>query len=133
MADLPFTHRVQVTAADIDFLQHANNVVYVRWIQEVAEAHWKTFATKEMMERYLWVVLRHEIDYHAPALQNELLTGTTWVDVPQGAKVYRYVKLFNETTGKVAAMAKTTWCLLDAKTMKPRRIEQDLIKLFMQS
>ncbi len=62
---------IQVTAAEIDSMQHVNNVAYVRWVQDVAVAHWRNVATPEEQQQWLWVVLRHEIDYKHPAVLGE--------------------------------------------------------------
>ena len=34
-----------VTNEDIDDLGHVNNVVYLRWVQDVAAAHWQSATT----------------------------------------------------------------------------------------
>lgn len=124
-----FSHSIKVAPEDIDELGHVNNVIYVRYIQEVAAAHWNTVADKSLRQKYLWVVLRHEIAYKNPALLNEIITATTWVGVHSGAKFDRFVKLVSETSGKVLAEAKTTWCMLDAKSMRPARIQEDVLRL----
>ncbi|HET9418708.1 MAG TPA: acyl-CoA thioesterase, partial [Chthoniobacterales bacterium] len=65
---------VPVLPADIDEQKHVNNTVYLRWAQDVATAHWKTLASAEAQAAIRWVVLRHEIDYKAPAcLGDEVL------------------------------------------------------------
>jgi acyl-CoA thioester hydrolase len=74
-----FNHSLKVVRADIDELGHVNNVVYVRYVQEVAAAHWSIVADEALREKYLWVVLRHEIDYKHPAFLNEVIRATTWV------------------------------------------------------
>jgi len=38
----------------------------VKWIQDVAVAHWFSATTEAQREKYTWVVLRHEIDYKKP-------------------------------------------------------------------
>ena len=40
-----------ITPDDIDELGHVNNVVYLRWVQDVAIAHWSSAATPEQ-QRY---------------------------------------------------------------------------------
>jgi acyl-CoA thioester hydrolase len=122
-----FSLAIKVQEQDIDEQGRANNVVYLRWVQEVAIAHWNYAAPANLKEIYTWVVIRHEIDYFYPALLGDDLIGYTWVGEHQGAKFDRFVKLCHAGSGKVLAEAKTTWCLLDAKTMRPRRIEQDVL------
>ena len=60
--------RIEVKESDIDMMGHVNNVVFLRWVQEAATAHWFAAASPADQEALLWVVLRHEIDYKHPAL-----------------------------------------------------------------
>jgi len=122
-----FEHRLMVQADDIDELGHVNNVVYVRYIQEVAAAHWDTVASPELKSKYAWVVLRHEIDYRSPAFHNDELIGTTWVGEANGARFERFVKLVRAADQKVVAETKTIWCMLDAASMRPARIGPDVL------
>ena len=124
-----FNHLIRVNPEDIDELGHVNNVVYVRYVQEVAAAHWDKVADSELKNRYSWVVLRHEIDYRSPAFLNDEITGTTWVGEHHGAKFERFVKLVRQVDKKVLAEAKTVWCLMDAKSMRPIRITEDVLKI----
>ena len=51
------------TPDSIDELGHVNNAVWVQWIQAVATAHWLSVAPPAHQQAYVWVVVRHEIDY----------------------------------------------------------------------
>ncbi len=126
---MSFTHRIKVFHEDIDQLGHVNNVVYLRYVQEIAEAHWKSFADENLQSAWLWVVLRHEIDYKLPAFKDEVLIGETWVDEPNGVKMPRHVVIKNQN-GKVVVRAVTIWCALDATTLKPKRISKELYNQF---
>jgi len=126
-AENPFAHTLQVTAADIDEMGHVNNVVYVRWAQEVAAAHWHAIASADLKAKYAWVVLRHEIDYKNPAFLRDEVIGYTWVGDHHGARFDRFVTI--KTQGKIAIEAKTTWCLLDAKSLRPTRIPPEILTL----
>lgn len=125
-----FTQTIQVEPKHIDALNHVNNVVYLQWVQEVAEAHWLSVATDAMKQQYAWVVLKHEIEYLAPAFLHDVLQAKTWVAESAGVRSVRKVELINQQTGKPVARASTTWCLLDAITLKPRRIEKEIYSLF---
>ncbi|RNI22720.1 acyl-CoA thioesterase [Rufibacter latericius] len=124
-----FNIEIKVSEEHIDALGHVNNVVYVRWVQEVSAAHWASVAPTQMQEKYLWVVLRHEIDFHKPALPQDTVTGYTWVGEHEGAKFERFVSLYRAGTDELLASAKTTWCLLDAQTMRPKRIDREMLDL----
>ena len=75
---MKFSHSFCVANSDIDEHNHVNNVAYLRWIQEVALAHWVAEATPEMKKKYKWFVLRHEIDYKNRAFEGEEITSLTW-------------------------------------------------------
>ena len=60
---MKFSHSFTVVADEIDEQAHVNNVAYLRWIQDIAVAHWRHAATDEMLAKYSWIVVRHEIDY----------------------------------------------------------------------
>lgn len=122
-----FNYTIGVSADDLDELEHVNNVVYVRYIQEVAAAHWQAAASPVLREQYAWMVLRHEIDYKAQAFLNDELIGTTWVGEHHGARFERYVKLVRKSDNKVIVESKTIWCMLDSKTLRPARIGNDVL------
>ena len=124
-----FSHRLQVSQADIDVMGHVNNVVYLRWVQDVAVAHWYHVASEELQRKYFWVVIRHEIDYYRPAFLTDEIIGYTWVGNYQGAKFDRYVSLYRASSNQLLAEAKTTWCLLDSTTLRPKRIEEDVLSI----
>lgn len=124
-----FSLAITVHKDDIDQLGHVNNVVYVRWVQDVAAAHWDTLASTEIKQKYVWVVMRHEIDYLSAAFEGDQLKATTWVGESHGARSERFVQITNQKTGKFIAKAKTIWCMLDGETMKPKRIEENVYSL----
>jgi acyl-CoA thioester hydrolase len=124
-----FKHIITVERADIDELGHVNNVVYLRYVQEVAAAHWQSVASKELKNKYLWVVLRHEIDYRHPAFLKDTIVGTTWVGDHHGPKFERHVELVTEKDHTIIAEAKTIWCMIDAMTMKPVRITKEVLDI----
>src|SRR5688500_20376886 len=88
----PFELAITVQPMDIDGQGHVNNVVYLRWMQEAAEAHWDAKATAELKTRVNWVVTRHEVDYKAPAFAGERLVARTWVGEPSRSEERRVGK-----------------------------------------
>ncbi len=127
----PFSIEIVALPADIDELNHVNNVVFVRWVQDVAAAHWMANSTDELRACYSWMLLRHEIDYLGQAFLGDRLIGTTWVDEAKGATFERFVELKKD--GKVITKSRTVWALLDAKTLKPRRIDQAMNTLLAKN
>ncbi|MBZ6377054.1 thioesterase [Pacificimonas flava] len=123
---------LDVTAAPdhIDELGHVNNAVYVGWIQDVATSHWYAVAPPEAQERYIWVVTRHEIDYHQPTIAGETVTLSTWVGEPKGARFDRFVEIHGPDGGLRVA-ARTWWALLDRDLRRPLRIREEMVRPFL--
>jgi acyl-CoA thioester hydrolase len=124
-----FRHPLQIFSADIDTLGHVNNVVYLRWVQEAAEAHWNSLTSIAERAELAWVVIRHEIDYYQSTKLTDELYALTWVESSEGVKSIRIVEIFNQSD-KSLAKARTTWCLIDAKTQRPKRISEEVKALF---
>lgn len=121
---------VGVEAADIDFMGHVNNTVYLRWAQEVATAHWQVLASKEDQEAILWVVARHEIDYKHPALLGDDVILRTWLGVSRGLLFERHTEILRATDRQVLAVARTLWIPIDSETKKPKRLNAELRAMF---
>ena len=127
----PFERRFTATDAEIDELGHVNNAAWVRWIQEIATAHWRAVALPVHVEAYLWVVTRHEIDYLRALGPGESVTGRTWVgEPPNGARFDRHVEFLGED-GKVLVRAKTTWAILDKTSGRPIRVPAEVAAPFL--
>ena len=126
-----FTLSITATEADIDELGHVNNAVWVKWIQDIAVAHWEALAPPAHREAYIWVVTRHEIDYRGNVSAGETVTGETWVpEPPKGARFDRHVR-FVGLDGKVKVEAVTTWALLDRATGRLMRVRDEVAAPFL--
>lgn len=118
---------------DIDELGHVNNVVWVRWAQELAVAHWEAVAPAELRNAYVWVVTRHEIDYRGNVGPGETVTGETWVaDAPKGARFDRHVR-FLSADGRAKVEAVTTWAMLDRATGRLVRVRPKVARPFLEA
>jgi acyl-CoA thioester hydrolase len=127
----PFEKQITAGPDDIDELGHVNNAVWVRWIQEMATAHWYAVAPPAHVDAYIWVVIRHEIDYLRAVLPGETVTGRTWVgEAPKGARFDRHVE-FTGADGKVRVKAKTTWAIIDKASGRPLRVPPDVAAPFL--
>ena len=115
---------VSVQPADIDEQDHVNNTVYLRWIQDVAVAHWKSLASKEAQDAIGWVVLRHEIDYKLPAGLGDEIVLRTWVGEASRLKFERFTEVRRKSD--VLAKARTLWVPIDWNTGKPTRVSAEV-------
>lgn len=114
-----FESNLTVLPPDIDQLGHVNNVVYLRWVQEIAIAHWQAVASAKQQETLLWIVLRHEIDYKQPAMLGDTLIFRTWVGKASTLKFERHTEFLRAGDGKVLVQALTIWCPIDANSRRP--------------
>lgn len=108
---------VVVAPEDIDQQGHVNNIAYLKFVQDIAVAHWYAAASREDTEKLSWVVVRHEIDYKAQAFLGEELTVRTWVGNAGRLKFERHTEVFRGA--KLLVRALTIWCPIDRATGKP--------------
>ncbi|MDP4704849.1 MAG: acyl-CoA thioesterase, partial [Polaribacter sp.] len=72
-----FSVKFTVTEEAIDTLHHVNNAVYVQWMEVVASKHWQFLTEQNSFPEYIWVVMKHEIDYKNQAfLGDEIIAKT---------------------------------------------------------
>ncbi|MFC4722095.1 acyl-CoA thioesterase [Geojedonia litorea] len=121
---------VKVDSKHLDALKHVNNVQYVQWVQDVAEQHWNSKATPEILNTYFWVMLSHHIQYKGQAVLDDVLTLKTFVTKSEGVTSTRMVEIYNKASGKLLTTSETNWCLMSRTTLKPARIPQEIIDLF---
>lgn len=117
---------IKVQPEDIDRLGHVNNVVYLRWVQDVAVAHWSARASKDDQASLLWVVVRHEIDYKRPALAGDDIIARTWVG-PASSRIFeRNTELLRASDRRVLARARTLYCPIDPATGKRTMVSAEV-------
>ena len=112
--------------SDIDELGHVNNAIYLIWAQDIAVAHWRRIAGDLLTTKYVWVALRHEIDYRDQIVEGELVEVRTWLGRASGARFLRHVDIRKPGAARPSAKVLTDWCLIDAETRKPRRVGSDI-------
>ena len=125
-----FQKEITVSKTDLDQLNHVNNVRYVQWVQDIAEAHWLKNASKEILDSYYWFLVKHTIDYKGQAFLGDHILIKTFVDSSEGVTSIRKVEMHNQTSGKLIITSETKWCLLDKSTQGPTRITPEIANLF---
>lgn len=129
-----YEHRIVVRPGDIDENLHANNVCYVRWMQDAATAHSK--ANGWTSERYIklgsiWVARRHTIDYLAPAIEGDQITVKTWIASWKRASSVRRYHFIRESDSLVLAKAETNWAFINIASGRPTKIAEDVANSFI--
>jgi acyl-CoA thioester hydrolase len=130
MSSTLFEISVSVKPEDIDEQNHVNNTVYLRWVQEVATAHWQAVASGEAQENIGWVVLRHEIDYKAAACLGDEVVLRTWVGKATRLTFERFTEIRRSADGQLLSKARTLWCPISAQTGRPVRVPPEVREQF---
>ena len=130
---LPHTYQFTVPASAIDVQGHVSNIEYVRWMQEAAIAHADAVGCTAATQAHhaLWVVRSHTIEYRRPALAGDVIAVRTWVAdcrMVSSRRKYEFHRLADNT---LLARGQTDWVLLDAATLKPLAIPQDIQDLYV--
>ena len=124
-----FRHAVAIDPADIDHMGHVNNSVYLKWVQEAVVRYWESLAPPDAIAGHLWVALKHEISYRRPTFLDDIVVADVIADKVQGARA-----LFTTVIKRgedVLAEVQSTWCCLDAVSLRPARLARDIVARFL--
>jgi acyl-CoA thioester hydrolase len=130
MSSARFEMIIPVLPGDIDEQNHVNNTVYLRWIQDVATAHWRAVASPRAQDSIGWVVLRHEIDYKGPATLGDEMVLRTWVGKATRLTFERFTEIRRNRDRRLLSDARTLWCPIDAQTGRPVRVSEEVRSQF---
>ncbi|MCH8499348.1 MAG: acyl-CoA thioesterase [Marinobacter sp.] len=131
----PFVLPIQVQERDLDRLGHANNVVYVRWLEDVSWAHIEslgmTWSVHEDTGKAM-AITRTEIDYLLPALAGDALLLGTWLTGFDGRfRSCRRFQLVRPQDGKTLIRAMSSHACVDMKSQRPARVP-DIFRRILQ-
>ncbi len=128
----PFVIDIVVQSEDIDGLGHANNAVYVSWLERCAWRHSQSLgldlAEYRRLDRAM-AVLRHEIDYLASAYEGDQLQMATWiVESDQRLKMTRHFQLKRPADDLTLLRAQTTFVCIELSSGKPKRMPAEFVE-----
>lgn len=126
-----FRIRLTVPPSAIDARDHVNNLVYLEWCMRIATEHWEAEASQQLREEYVWYVLNHNISYKAAAFLGDEVEVSTWVTFAEGVKSERAFEVRRVKDQVLLAEAKTLWCLMDSKSLRPAMITEEIRNLFI--
>lgn len=128
MTARPHFFPITILPSDIDFMGHVNNARYLSWVQDAVLSHWHKLAPADAIATRAWVALKHEITYRKPAFLDDEVIAQVVLESIQGARA------FYETLVKrgedVLAEVRSSWCYIDAATLRPARIGQEVAAYF---
>jgi len=90
--------------------------------------HWRAFAPAEAVAQHLWVALKHEITYRRPTLLDDDVIATVLLEKVQGTRAF-YETVIRRGE-EVLAEVKSSWCCVDAATLRPARLAREVIANF---
>ena len=124
-----FRHPIAIDPADIDQMGHVNNATYLKWVQEAVVDYWRSVAPPEAVARHLWVALKHEITYLRPTFLQDVVVAEVIAEKVEGARaMFTTVVRRGE---EVLSEIKSSWCCLDAATLRPARLARDVVGRFL--
>ena len=123
-----YRHAIGIQPGDIDHMGHVNNSVYLQWVQEAVVRYWEKVAPSDAVAKHLWVALKHEITYRKPTFLDDDVIATVLLEKVQGARAFYQTVIHRGE--EVLAEVKSSWCCLDAQTLRPARLARDVIERF---
>jgi acyl-CoA thioester hydrolase len=125
-----FTVRRPVEWRDIDTMWHANNAVYLKYIEDADTRFFDVHGWPKlrMVETSLaMAVRRHRIEYRQPAQMGDELEIVAWFSEVQGATAIRNYKIQRAEDQALLARAQANWMWVDMKTAEPVHIPEDFL------
>ncbi len=128
-----YEHPHTVQPHEIDGMGHANNLHFLKWMQDAAVAH--SSAQGWPPERYEqigagWVVRSHTIEYLRPAFSGDEVTVHTWVADFRKIRSLRRYRTVRFSDNTVLAVSATDWTFVGRRQGTPRRVPRELIEAF---
>lgn len=124
-----FLHRIEITPDDIDDMDHVNNAVYLRWVQEAVVQYWRQISSADAQQGLLWVALKHEIVYRMPLLLNDEVDALVTAIGTRGSRASFSTNF--RRGDDIAVEVQSSWCCIDANTRRPQRIARDIVRQFL--
>jgi acyl-CoA thioester hydrolase len=127
-----FSYEFVIPKSALDENGHANNVMYVQWMQDAAVQHYQAMGGTGPTQAIgaTWVVRSHLVEYLRPAFEDERIRVSTWVANlrrVRSLRRYRFVRVSDE---QLLVRGETDWVFVDAKSGAPRAIPAEVAGLF---
>lgn len=130
LAPDPFCRSVEVLPEHCDGFGHANNVVYLSWLEAAAWAHTDALGmTMEVFERTqcACVARRHELDYLAPTFAGDQLVVGTWLArMVSRVELWRIYQIIRLSDRRPVMQARTRWISIDMRSGRPKRMSPEM-------
>lgn len=120
-----FDLKIQVQPAHIDVLGHVNNVMYIQWMQDVAEAHIEALGlglAQYLELKHAMVAVEHHVQYRRAALEGEEVILRTWLDDINALYSFRQYAFYRPKDQSILFVGNTKWACIEIATGRPKRM-----------
>lgn len=124
---------IEVSAYEIDGLNHANNGSYVKWCEQAAWAHSQALGLgiKDYQTLNRGMAVRQaEYHYLAPARLNDRLIFGTWLSHSAGSKMTREFYVVRQSDHKVILTAVWKLVCIEISSGKIKRLPAEFIDVY---
>jgi acyl-CoA thioester hydrolase len=131
-----FTLRWPVRTYEVDENGHVNNAVYVQWAEYLAAQHaeacgWgRRWSTEQ---GGAWLVRRHEIVYHLPALREDEVELTVEVLRIGGVRGIRHTRIHRTADRALLAEVQSEWVWVRLSDGRPDRVPQIILDAYREA
>ena len=127
----PHILHTQVTARDIDGLNHTNNAVYVQWCEQAAWSHSKALGLDLQRYRELdraMAVTHSEYHYLQASREGEEIAIGTWImDWDGKLSMTRHFQAIRIEDGITLLRGNVRFVCIELSTGKPRRLPSEFV------
>jgi acyl-CoA thioester hydrolase len=130
-----FSHRLEVRFRDCDPMGHANNAVYLTYLEQARLAHWRavgSLGVSDARGEPGVILARAEIDYRAPARYGEELEVRLGI-AAVGRTSFTYDYEIVGEGERVVALAKTVLVMYDYAAGKPVPVSDEIRRKLTRS
>lgn len=125
--------RFRVRSYELDQNGHVNNSVYVAWVENLTSEHAEAvgFGRDWSLARGgAWVVRRHDLTYHLPAIGGDDIEATVRVEGVRGVRGWRRTWIRKASNGALLAEAMSEWAWVRTVDGRPTRVPVEIIAAF---
>lgn len=128
-----YTERWTVRSYEVDENAHVNNAVYVQWAEHLTARHGEAsgFGREWSIERGgAWLVRRHEVTYHQPAVRGDEVELTVRVVGVAGVRGRRHTTIRREADATLFAEVTTEWVWVRLSDGRPWAVPREIVDAY---
>jgi acyl-CoA thioester hydrolase len=129
----PFTLPLRVDASCIDLMGHTNNVVYLKWLEDVAWAHSVALGLGPAQYAELGhgvVVRQHELTYLQATRLDEDVLLATWITGVDKLSLHRAFQFVRVSDGATVFRGRTHYVCVDIEQGRVRRMPERFLQTY---